>query len=81
MEGSDALLFWVEETWGDKHPAGQQNLRPTTRLHMRAEEQVDVRGGAQRGVKHRTGRGWVCVLGQRDNGMGEVGQSKGRQKV
>lgn len=25
MEGS-ALLFWVEVTWGDKHPSGQYNL-------------------------------------------------------
>lgn len=25
MEGS-ALLFWVEVTWGDKHPSGQYSL-------------------------------------------------------
>lgn len=25
VEGS-ALLFWVEVTWGDKHPSGQYNL-------------------------------------------------------
>lgn len=46
MEGSDALLFWVEETWGDKHPAGQYNLRPTTRHNTTGvEEQVEVNSG------------------------------------
>lgn len=31
MEGSDVLLFGVEETWGDKQPLGQYNLQPATR--------------------------------------------------
>lgn len=45
MEGSDALLFWVEETWEDKDPPpGQYNLRPTACHNtMGVGEQVKVR--------------------------------------
>lgn len=30
VEGSDVLLFGVEETWGDNQTLGQYNLQPTT---------------------------------------------------